>query len=250
MEVLVLQSGSRGNCVYVESNGVAILLDAGISARQVQLRLMQHGKRLDAVRAVVISHSHRDHIGHAAVYQRKLRLATFMTEDGTRVVRDLDESLCHFFRPNERLEFEHLVVEPIMTPHDAPNSLAFVVSDEKHRLAVLTDLGHPFSQLQKVLASVDAAILESNYDPELLAEGDYPEWLQERIRGPGGHLSNKEAALLIKKHGRHLRWICLAHLSQHNNTPEVAYNTYRKVVGSGEPFIADYYQSTPLPAIC
>lgn len=250
MEVLVLQSGSRGNCVYVESDGVAILLDAGISARQVQLRLTEYGKRLDSVRAVVISHSHRDHIGHVAVYQRKLQLPTFMTKDGRRVVRDLDEGLCRFFSPNEQLAFEHLVVEPIMTPHDAPSSLAFVVSDQKHRLAVLTDLGHPFPQLQEVLASVDAAILESNYDPVLLAEGDYPERLQERIRGPGGHLSNKEAALLVKKHGRHLRWICLAHLSQHNNTPETAYNTYRKVVGCGEPFIADYYQSTPLPAIC
>jgi len=153
------------------------------------------------------------------------------------------------FGPHQCLQFEHLRVEPIPTPHDAPQSLAFVVSDDHHRLAVLTDLGHPFQQLDQVLASVDAAILESNYDPVLLSEGDYPEWLQQRIRGPGGHLSNEEAALLVKKHGRHLQWICLAHLSQHNNTPEVAYSTYRKVVGTGEPFIADYCQPTPLPVI-
>lgn len=249
MEVLVLQSGSRGNSVYVESNGVAVLIDAGISARQVQVRLAKYGKSLEAIRAVVISHRHRDHIGHVGVYQRRLRLPVFMTEDGRGAVPDLDETMCHFFSPDEQLWFEHVRVEPVLTPHDAPSSLAFVVSDEKHRLAVLTDLGHPFPQLSSVLASVDAAILESNYDPVMLAEGDYPEWLQERICGPGGHLSNREAALLVKKHGKHLRWICLAHLSQHNNTPEVAYQTYRKVVGNGEPFIADYFSATPLPAL-
>ena len=249
MDVLVLQSGSRGNSVYVESNGVAVLIDAGISARQVQVRLSEYGKSLDAVRAVVISHRHRDHIGHVGVYQRRLRLPVFMTEDGCDVVPDLDETMCHFFCPDQQLQFEHLRVEPVLTPHDAPPSLAFVVSDEKHRLAILTDLGHPFSQLPAILASVDAAILESNYDPVLLSEGDYPPWLQDRIRGPGGHLSNKEAALLVKNHGKHLRWICLAHLSQHNNTPEVAYQTYRRVVGNGEPFIADYFSATPLPSL-
>lgn len=249
MEVLVLQSGSQGNCIYVESRGVAILFDAGISARQVQIRLAQHNKRIESVRGVVISHSHRDHIGHAGVYQRKLRLPTFMTEEAWNNFPDVDDSLCRVFYPDQCLEFEHLRVEPIPTPHDAPGSLAFVVSDEHRRLAVLTDLGHPFRQLEKVLAGVDAAILESNYDPVLLSEGDYPERLQQRIRGPGGHLSNKEAALLIRKHGKHLQWICLAHLSQHNNTPDIAYTTYRKVVGAGEPFIADYFRPTPLPAI-
>ncbi|MGQ9504765.1 MAG: MBL fold metallo-hydrolase [Thermogutta sp.] len=249
MEVLVLQSGSAGNCIYVESHGEAILLDAGISARQVQLRLAEHGKRLDAIQAVVISHSHRDHIAHVGVYQRKLRLPAFMTKDASQWVSDLDETLCQFFSPNEQLAFEHLTVEPICTPHDAPTPLAFVVSDGKHRLGVLTDLGHPFPELQRAFISVDAAILESNYDPVLLAKGDYPEWLQARIRGPKGHLSNQEAAMLVKQHGRHLQWICLAHLSQHNNTPEIAYQTYRKVVGRGEPLIADYFQPTPLPEI-
>lgn len=249
MDVLVLQSGSSGNCIYVESGGVAVLLDAGITARQVQLRLTQFGKDLDRVRAVVISHGHRDHIGSAGVYQRKLALPVWLTRSASRRT-DLDKARCSFFAPGDTLKLEeHLVVETIPTPHDSPHATAFVVSDGKHRLAVLTDLGHPFGRLDSVLDSVDAAIVESNYDSVMLEDGEYPEELKERIRGPGGHLSNREAALLLKRHARRLRWVCLAHLSQHNNAPEIALATYRHVTRNGEPFLADYYGPTPLPGI-
>ena len=101
---------------------------------------------------------------------------------------------------------------------------------------ILTDLGHVFADLADIVASLDAVLLESNYDPQMLAEGPYPRWLQQRIVGPGGHLSNVEAAEVL--HGsatKRVRWVCLAHLSQDNNTAAVALATHRRILGDRLP---------------
>ena len=111
-------------------------------------------------------------------------------------------------------------METIPTPHDGVDGVVFVVDDGKHRLGILTDLGHVFADLEAVIGSLDAVLLESNYDPDMLANGPYPEWLKERIEGPGGHISNLEAAeLLLKAASKRMKWACLAHLSHDNNTP-------------------------------
>jgi len=110
------------------------------------------------------------------------------------------------------------------------------VDDGKHRLGILTDLGHVFSDLEAVIRSLDAVLLESNYDPEILANGPYPQWLQRRVRGPGGHLSNLEAAeLLLAAASKRMKWVCLGHLSHNNNTPELAVQTHRTVIGDRWP---------------
>ena len=110
--------------------------------------------------------------------------------------------------------------------------MVFVVDDGKHRLGILTDLGHVFSGLADVIASLDAVLLESNYDPDMLANGPYPDWLKERIAGPAGHISNFEAAELLKTAAsKRMKWACLGHLSQDNNTPKLALATHRKILG-------------------
>jgi phosphoribosyl 1,2-cyclic phosphodiesterase len=141
------------------------------------------------------------------------------------------------FRAGDRIVVGAATVHTIPTPHDAADPVAFVVECEGKRLAVLTDLGHPFEQLSAVLAEVDAAYLESNYDPQMLATGSYPLYLKARIRGRGGHISNDEAAELLARLGRRRpRWVALAHLSEQNNEPELALNTHRSRVGRGYPF--------------
>ena len=129
-----------------------------------------------------------------------------------------------------------MVVHTVQTAHDAADGVAFVVECEGKRLGVLTDLGHPFDGLQEVLESLDAAYLECNYDPEMLATGPYPPALKARIRGPHGHLSNDDSAALLRACGhRRPKWVAVAHLSEENNSPELAISTQRDAVGHDYP---------------
>jgi phosphoribosyl 1,2-cyclic phosphodiesterase len=151
-----------------------------------------------------------------------------------------------YFRSGETLQFGSVSVETIPTPHDGVDGVAFVVDDGFHRLGILTDLGHVFDGLEAILASLDAVLLESNYDPGMLANGFYPESLKRRIQGPGGHISNIESAHLLQSvAGRRLKWACLAHLSEDNNTPELAMKTHRRIVGKDLTIhVASRYEAT------
>ena len=137
-----------------------------------------------------------------------------------------------------------MAIETIPTPHDGVDGVAVVIDDGRKRLGVLTDLGHVFADLPAVLGSLDAVLLESNYDPRMLAEGDYPPFLRKRIAGPGGHLSNVEAAELLARVNGRLAWACLAHLSQENNRPELALRTHRKILGRPLPlYVASRHEA-------
>ncbi|NLS92029.1 MAG: MBL fold metallo-hydrolase [Planctomycetaceae bacterium] len=236
MRLISLQSGSNGNCVYVESGEVRLLFDAGISGKQAELRLARHGRDIRQVQAVLISHDHSDHSRSLGVFHRKFGLPVHVTprtllQAGTGASLGTLDRIEHF-AAGSSLQFGHVTVETIRTPHDGVDGVAFVVDDGRRRLGILTDLGHIFRGLPELLGSLDAVLLESNYDPRMLASGWYPAHLKRRIRGPGGHLSNEEAATLVSvsTNGR-LRWLCLGHLSQENNTPERALATHREILG-------------------
>ncbi|MCD6303918.1 MAG: MBL fold metallo-hydrolase [Planctomycetes bacterium] len=238
--MISLQSGSSGNCIYVESGRTSLLFDAGISGRQVQLRLAACGRDVRGVDAVIISHDHADHARCLGIYQRKFRLPVYVTPGtlaAARACMPLGElGDVRTFRAGGAIRLDGLRIETIPTPHDAADGVAFVVDDGRARLGILTDLGHAFAGLADVVGSLDAVLLESNYDPDMLEWGPYPPAVKRRIRGPGGHLSNVEAAeLLAAAAGRKLRWACLGHLSEHNNHPAVALDTWRAALGSRVP---------------
>jgi phosphoribosyl 1,2-cyclic phosphodiesterase len=235
-----LQSGSNGNAIYVEANGVRLLFDAGISGKTAEKRMAVHGRSMRDVDALIISHDHSDHVRCAGVYQRKFGMPIYMTCDtfaAATVWTDLGKlsDLRHFVS-GESLSFVDVVVHTIPTAHDAADGVAFVVECAGQRLAILTDLGHPFGGLQGILESVDAAYLESNYDPAMLTDGPYPPRLKARIKGPGGHLSNEEAAALVRACGRNRpAWIAAAHLSEVNNRPELVIAAQHEAVGRDYP---------------
>jgi phosphoribosyl 1,2-cyclic phosphodiesterase len=247
MRVISLQSGSNGNCIYVETDGVKLLIDAGISASEVQDRLAIHGRDVEAVDAVLISHDHIDHSRSMGILNRTFGLPVYATpktyEAAKRFALGEIEDLRHF-QSGETLNFGKVVVETIPTPHDAEDGVVFVVDDGEHRLGIMTDLGHVFDGLGDVIASLDAVLLESNYDPDMLANASRPEWLKERIAGPGGHISNIEAAeLLLASASKRMKWACLGHLSHDTNTPELALKTHRKILGDRLPlFLATRYE--------
>ncbi len=241
MQVISLQSGSNGNCIYVEAGSVRLLFDAGVSGSRVRERLASYGREPTGVDAVLISHDHVDHARSMGVLHRKFGLPVYVTAKTYQAAsrhRLGEIGDVRHFRSGETLRIGNVQVETLPTPHDGVDGAAFVVDDGSHRLGILTDLGHVFAGLDAVLGSLDAAILESNYDPDMLAHGAYPEWLKERVAGSGGHLSNVEAAELVlaSAHAR-MRWLCLAHLSQDNNTPELALRTHGSILGGRFPLL-------------
>lgn len=247
---LSLQSGSNGNAIYVEADDVRLLFDAGISGVLAERRLAQHGRDIREVDALILSHDHSDHVCCAGIYQRKFGLPIYMTRPTHRAMYcDLGRLTdVRYFRSGDSLQFGRVTVHTLHTPHDAADAVVFVVDYEGRRLGVLTDLGHPFARLARVLEDLDAAYLESNYDPQMLDEGPYPPFLKARIRGVGGHLSNVESAELVRGCGRRRpKWIALAHLSEQNNDPHLALETHRRHLGAGYPLhLAGRYRASEL----
>jgi phosphoribosyl 1,2-cyclic phosphodiesterase len=237
MILISVQSGSNGNCVYVEAAGVRLLLDAGISGRTAERRLEEHGRDIRRVDGLIISHDHSDHVRCAGIYSRKFGLPVWISPRTMKAAarsHPLGRIDCvHSFRPGDVLDFGGVSVETVATQHDGVDGAAFVVCSEGKRLGVLTDLGHVFGGLEEIVESLDAVFVESNYDPQMLEEGPYPPSLKRRIKGPHGHLSNVEAAQLLRSRGGGLAWACLAHLSENNNRPELALGTHREIVGRG-----------------
>ena len=239
MICLSLNSGSNGNCVYVEAGGARLLFDAGISGKRTAERLASAGRDVRDVDAVIISHDHADHIRCAGILHRKFGLPVYMTRRTHRAgsryqlgpISDL-----RFFRAGRKLRFGKATVETHPTPHDAAESVGFVVAAEGRRLGILTDLGHVFDGLTRLLKRLDAVFLESNHDPEMLATGPYPRFLKDRIAGDNGHISNDDAAELVAATGDgRLQWVALAHLSEVNNSPDLAAATHRRIAGRHRP---------------
>ncbi len=240
MKIAALQSGSNGNSVYVEADGVRLLFDAGISGKRAEQRLAGFGRDIRNVDALLISHDHSDHVRCAGVYHRKFDIPVFITAATLETAESkyslgrLD-GVCHF-TAGDVLQFGDVKVETIPTPHDGADGVAFVVDDGSSRLGILTDLGHVFEELGELIGSLDAVLIESNYDADMLAGGPYPAFLKRRITGSGGHISNTESAqLLLNSAGERMKWACLAHLSQDNNSPQLAAETHRNILQGKMP---------------
>ena len=247
MEVISLQSGSNGNSFYVKAGSREFLFDAGINGSVAEKRLASHGKDIRSVESLVISDAHRDHCRSMGVFHRKYGHAVFVTERTLMQARR-DHKLgtisdIHVFSSGESIDFGDVKVHSIPTPHDADDSVAFVVEHRGRRLGIFTDIGHVFEGMVELLRLLDAVIIESNYDPKMLQASRYPIWLKRRVSGPGGHLSNGDSAHAIHRAGnQNLQWACLCHLSEENNCPDVALKTHRAVLGNQMPIhIASRY---------
>jgi len=238
-----LQSGSNGNCIYVEAGGVRLLFDAGISGQLAETRLAARGRDLAGIDALIISHEHIDHVRGVGVIHRRHAIPLYITRHTLRRSAGLigRTHKPHHFAPGERIEFGPVTVYTIPTPHDAVEPVCFVVAHENKRLGILTDLGHPFAAIEAIMQDLDAAYLESNYDPEMLETGPYSKPLKDRIRGKHGHISNHESADLASRTvgllntSNRLKWIAAAHLSEINNDPELVLAAHRQTVGRDFP---------------
>lgn len=235
MEVISLQSGSSGNCIFVRSGETRLLFDAGISGRKAETRLAACGYDIRDCDAIILSHEHSDHISGLGAFHRKYGLpiyASMRTWNAARAKPSTGPIVCaNHFVVGDAFQIGSLRIETIRTPHDAVEGACFVIEDCRNgqRFGLLTDLGHVFAELLDLMRGLDAVLLESNYDEHMLRRGPYPERLKQRISGRRGHISNEDAAELLTlcTEGQ-LQWACLGHLSAENNAPEVALATHRR----------------------
>jgi phosphoribosyl 1,2-cyclic phosphodiesterase len=220
----LLGSGSSGNATLVEGGGARILLDAGLGPRELVERLQSAGVDAASLDAIVLSHEHGDHAKGAASFARKWGMRIVGTR-GTYAALGLGAVEIPGYdvlQPGVLLRFAGLTLEAIPVPHDAAQPVAFVVAADGGTLGHATDLGHIDARLVSAFQACTALLIESNYDPAMLRDGEYPWSLKERILGPFGHLANGDvAAYLARGLGPDCRLALLAHLSQKNNHPEL-----------------------------
>jgi len=233
VNAISLQSGSNGNCIYLETGKKRLLFDAGISSVEADRRLAAFGRSILDVDALIISHDHGDHVRHAGVFQRRYGLPVFITQKtfGHAVKRYNLGKLnnIHYFSTGEEIRFDEVVVQSMPSPHDGVDGSVFVVSSCEKKVGIFTDIGFVSEDMYQTVSKLDAILIESNYDPEMLRKGHYPAFLKQRISGPNGHLSNRQSAELLLA-GDNLKWACLAHLSNNNNDPLLALKTHREIV--------------------
>ncbi len=225
MNVSILGSGSRGNAVVVECDGVRLLIDAGFPARTLAARLATAGIAPESISALVLTHEHTDHIAGACTAARRWGWKVYATAGTVAGTSGLLELRPNVIDARECLTLETMQVRFVRTPHDAAESIALVIdaSASGARLGVAYDLGHVPAAVEVAMRHLDALILEANHDDDMLRAGPYPPVVQARIAGSHGHLSNGAASRLARTAShRGLRHLVLAHLSQNNNTPDLA----------------------------
>lgn len=232
-----LGSGSTGNATLVEATSggrtTRLLVDCGFGVRQLDARLARAGLQAAELDAIFITHEHGDHIGCAHAVSVRDRIPVWMSEGTWRATgaRDYAGRL-QFARDGVAIELGDLALQPFTVPHDAREPLQLTCGDGARRLGILTDLGHATPHVLACLAGLDALLLESNHDSDLLAASGYPAFLKQRVGGNYGHLSNAAAAAIAAAlHHDGLRHVVAAHLSEQNNRPELAQQALAQALG-------------------
>jgi phosphoribosyl 1,2-cyclic phosphodiesterase len=239
-----LGSGSEGNALIVEASSGAtvtrVLLDCGFSAREMERRLARVGFEAGQLDAILITHEHSDHIGSALTLARKWSIPLYTSWGTARAVgADEADVELNVLWGDEAVAIGDVHVLPYTVPHDAREPLQFVFSDGANRLGVLTDVGTSTPHIGTVLSGCDALVLECNHDLQMLAASRYPPSLKARIGGAHGHLNNEAAAGILASLDRsRLRYLVAAHLSQENNTAELARAAMATVLGNAATEIA------------
>lgn len=222
MKYFVLASGSQGNSTFIDFEGIGVLIDCGISRKQLIYRLSLHGYDLSHIHYVLLTHDHYDHSKNIHVFDKKMIYAPSGCYEGLA-----DD---HYLKPYDILTFDGFTMIPLKTSHDATNGVGFEFICNQQRLIYMTDTGYVSSKNASYMIDADYYIIESNHDVEMLMNTNRPMSLKNRILSDKGHLSNLDSAHLMSRLiGDNTKEIILAHLSREANTKELALKTYSEV---------------------
>jgi phosphoribosyl 1,2-cyclic phosphodiesterase len=260
MRMTVLASGSKGNSTLVASSRTRILVDAGLSCRELLKRMQMANEDPAAIDALLITHEHQDHVQGVAVLARKLGVPVYFTQATHRAwmrwmmpqkrltyaawlalrqqpacVEEVEktpvekaEDPCalpgvEYFSAGRGFSIGDIVITPFTIPHDAADPVGFVFEADGVRMAIATDLGYMPPNVKMTIRNCDVLMLESNHDLEMLRDGPYPWSVKQRVMSRVGHLSNEAASdFLEKNYDGNASYVVLAHLSESNNLPELA----------------------------
>jgi len=236
MTFQTLCSGSKGNCALLTSENTVVLIDLGISLQALEKALEERKIKAEKIDGVFITHEHSDHISGAEAFSKKYRKPIFVHKNGfLETAKKLywsNHYLTHF---DGGFDFKNLHVSTYRCSHDSAYCCGYKFSDGKTGIATATDLGYADNTFMDFVSGCKLVLLESNHDEDMLKNGPYPPILKRRVGGSRGHLSNRQAAeLVVKMHSVGVKRVLLGHLSQNNNTPELAfYTTVQKLKENG-----------------
>jgi Metal-dependent hydrolases of the beta-lactamase superfamily I len=229
LRVCVLASGSKGNCTYLETKNTKSLIDIGMSCLQIETKLKKRNIEPREIQNIFITHTHVDHIAGLRVFIKKYNPLVFITE---LMYEELKDILIkdRFYLIKKALFLEELHVDFIKTSHDTEDSLGYIFESETKSIVYITDTGYLREKYIPKLQNRELYIMESNHDTEMLLNGKRPYFLKQRVLGDKGHLCNKESASYTSNLiGEKTKQIVLAHISQDNNTEELALKAYKEV---------------------
>ncbi len=241
-----LNSGSNGNCYYIGNEHEAVLIDAGISCRETERRMLRLGLNIRKVKAIFVTHEHSDHINGIPVLAKKYQLPVYITPPTMlhgRLI--LEEHLVFPFVAFQTFSIGELQVTAFPKLHDASNPHSFIITCRDINVGVFTDIGAACEHVIHHFSQCHAAFLEANYDDEMLDKGGYPFHLKRRIRGGHGHLSNKQALeLFITHRPPFMSHLLLSHLSKNNNDPILVQELFDACAGDVSIIVASRYKES------
>ena len=229
MKVKVLASGSKGNSTLIRTDNINLLIDMGINYQYLASELENIKMNPKELNAILITHTHNDHIKGLASLVKKTNLKVYVLEE---MVKELINKIPsdNIFIYQEPLELEDLKINLIRISHDVEGT-GFIIEHNNHSLVYITDTGYINKKYFPLMKNKNTYIIESNHDEEMLMEGPYPYILKQRVIGDYGHLSNKTTSeYLLKVVGDNTKNIILAHISEKNNTEELALNTTKTLL--------------------
>ena len=225
MKACVLASGSEGNCTYIETENHKVLADLGTNVKYIKDKLSELSVCLEDIEYVIISHIHDDHVKALKTFISKYPATILVTKkmySELPMLKDYENIIIY----DDDIYLDGLKISIIKTSHDTSDSRSFIFTSNQKSVAYITDTGYLNQKYFNMLTNLNAYLFESNHDVEMLMNGPYPKWLKDRVVGPYGHLSNKDASIyLAKLIGPSTEKIILTHLSHKNNTEELALET-------------------------
>lgn len=248
-----LGSGSRGNGTLVRSKDACVLIDCGFSLRELERRLTVAGVAMSDVSAVLVTHEHSDHAQGVMRFARASGASVLATTGTWRGMRQQPRAMDRVIVAEEAFTLAGLEVLPVTVPHDAREPVQFLFQQDALRLGVLTDLGHPSQHVVDRFRGCDGILLEYNHDVDMLRTGSYPPALKRRVGGDFGHLANVQAsALLAALQPERLQVVLAGHLSEQNNTRELAFEALESVMAdySSRRALADQQGASDWFEIC
>jgi len=264
MQFCTIASGSSGNSAFISTGGVKILVDAGLSGRAIEQALASHSIHCSQLDAIFITHEHSDHIQGAGVLSRRYDLPIYMTRgtwDSAHRINSfgkISDKNRFVLTPDVPVALGDTEILPFRVDHDAGEPVGYTIRYQGRKIAIATDLGHTDANLAQHFSGAELILLESNHDLDMLQFGPYPAHLKRRIMSNSGHLSNVACGkFLTDIYTDATKHIFLAHLSQDNNRPILAYETVRNIMSVGQIdvggavnlYLADRYRPSAMIAL-